>query len=107
MAGTDARLWCLVPAAGRGARFGGEVPKQYVDLCGKPLLLRTLETLAAHPRIAGLVVALAEDDRHWPGLRELAGKPVLTANQVSVWEGLRLVGATEPRSGLGALFAKG
>lgn len=34
------------------------------------------------------------------------GKPVLTANQVSVWEGLRLVGATEPRSGLGALFAK-
>jgi len=35
------------------------------------------------------------------------GKPALTANQVSVWEGLRLVGATEPRSGLGALFAKG
>jgi 2-C-methyl-D-erythritol 4-phosphate cytidylyltransferase len=79
MSSTDARLWCLVPAAGRGARFGGELPKQYVELCGKPLLLRTLEALAAHPRIAGLAVALAEDDRHWPGLRELGGKPLLTA----------------------------
>jgi maleate cis-trans isomerase len=38
-------------------------------------------------------------------LEELVGKPVLTANQVSVWEGLRLVGATEPRAGLGALFS--
>lgn len=37
-------------------------------------------------------------------LEDLVGKPVLTANQVSVWEGLRLVGATEPRAGLGALF---
>jgi maleate cis-trans isomerase len=37
-------------------------------------------------------------------LEDLLGKPVLTANQVSVWEGLRLVGATESRTGLGALF---
>lgn len=37
-------------------------------------------------------------------LEDLLGKPVLTANQVSVWEGLRLVGATERRTGLGALF---
>jgi maleate cis-trans isomerase len=37
-------------------------------------------------------------------LEDLLGKPVLTANQVSVWEGLRLVGETEPRAGLGALF---
>ena len=40
-------------------------------------------------------------------LEERLGKPVLTANQVSVWEGLRLVGETAPRAGLGALFAKG
>ncbi|NYE50428.1 maleate cis-trans isomerase [Spinactinospora alkalitolerans] len=37
-------------------------------------------------------------------LEERLGKPVLTANQVSVWEGLRLAGATSPRSGLGTLF---
>ncbi|GAA4559896.1 maleate cis-trans isomerase [Pseudonocardia xishanensis] len=35
------------------------------------------------------------------------GKPVLTANQVSVWQGLRLAGADHARDGLGALFAAG
>lgn len=71
-------LWCVVPAAGRGARFGGGVPKQYLPLAGKPLLLHTLERLAAHPRIAGLMVALAADDPHWPGVAALHGKPVST-----------------------------
>lgn len=37
-------------------------------------------------------------------LEEAVGKPVLTANQVSVWEGLRLVGAPRRYDGLGALF---
>ncbi|MEC4015204.1 decarboxylase [Streptomyces sp. H27-D2] len=38
--------------------------------------------------------------------REL-GKPVLTANQVTVWEGLRLLDRTLARPDLGALFAHG
>jgi maleate cis-trans isomerase len=37
-------------------------------------------------------------------LEERLGKPVLTANQVSVWEGLRLTGDHTSRPGLGALF---
>ena len=37
-------------------------------------------------------------------LEQRLGKPVLTANQVSVWEGLRLVGDDRPRTGLGTLF---
>jgi 2-C-methyl-D-erythritol 4-phosphate cytidylyltransferase len=78
MASTEAALWCVVPAAGRGARFGAGVPKQYLALAGKPLLMHTLERLAAHPRIAGLMVALAADDRHWPGVSALLGKPVAT-----------------------------
>jgi maleate cis-trans isomerase len=42
----------------------------------------------------------------WLGDLEAAlGKPVLTANQVTVWEGLRLVGESSPRPGLGTLFA--
>ncbi|WP_033409812.1 2-C-methyl-D-erythritol 4-phosphate cytidylyltransferase [Rudaea cellulosilytica] len=78
MPSIDAALWCVVPAAGRGSRFGGGVPKQYLPLAGKPLLLHTLERLAAHPRIAGLMVALAVDDPHWPDLSSLRGKPVLS-----------------------------
>lgn len=77
MATTDA-LWCVVPAAGRGARVGMDIPKQYLAVAGKPMLLHTLERLAAHPRVAGLMVALAADDANWPKLHELGGKPVLT-----------------------------
>lgn len=73
------RCWCVVPAAGRGARMGAVVPKQYLDLAGQPLLLHTLQRLAAHARIAGLMVVLAADDAHWPGITQLAGKPVLRA----------------------------
>ncbi len=42
----------------------------------------------------------------WLGaLEERVGKPVLTANQVSIWQGLRLAGAGLVRPGFGALFA--
>lgn len=78
MAATDA-LWCVVPAAGRGTRVGGDVPKQYLPLAGKPLLTHTLDRLAAHPHIAGLVVVLAFADRYWPGQTEIGGKRVLVA----------------------------
>ena len=62
------RLWCVVPAAGRGARFGGGVPKQYLPIGGKPMLLWTLERLAAQPLVVGVVVVLAAGDPLWPGV---------------------------------------
>lgn len=71
-------VWALVPAAGSGRRFGGEVPKQYQLIAGKPLIQHALEALLSHPGIAGAVVALAADDPHWPGWTSLHGKPVLT-----------------------------
>lgn len=37
-------------------------------------------------------------------LEEHVGKPVLTANQVTVWEALRIAGHAAPREGLGRLF---
>lgn len=41
-----------------------------------------------------------------PRLEAALGKPVLTANQVTIWEGLRLAGAVRISSSLGALFAE-
>jgi maleate cis-trans isomerase len=41
---------------------------------------------------------------HLEALEQHTGKPVLTANQVSAWEGLRLTGRQQPRQGLGTLF---
>ncbi|AXK35467.1 decarboxylase [Streptomyces armeniacus] len=40
-----------------------------------------------------------------PDLEEALGKPVLTANQVTVWEGLRLLDRTVHTPALGKLFA--
>ncbi|MGH3980774.1 MAG: maleate cis-trans isomerase family protein [Pseudonocardiaceae bacterium] len=37
-------------------------------------------------------------------LEQRLGKPVLTANQVSIWQGIRLAGAEPVCAGLGALF---
>lgn len=72
--------WCVIPAAGAGRRFGGDRPKQYQMLGGRPMLVRTLERLASHPDIEGIVVAIAPDDSWWPGLRECLGKPVIATH---------------------------
>lgn len=71
-------LWCVVPAAGRGARVGGDIPKQYLPLAGRPLILHTLDRLAALPEVAGIMVVLGANDRWWPSIDELHGTPVRT-----------------------------
>lgn len=71
------RLWAVVPAAGQGRRFGADVPKQYAEVAGEPLIAHTLRALLSHPRIDGVVAVLAADDARWPGWTEFAGKPVL------------------------------
>lgn len=73
------RYWCVIPAAGSGSRFGGAVPKQFRELLGQPMLSRTLARLASHPAIAGLMVVLAGDDAHWPGLTAIGEVEVRTA----------------------------
>ena len=43
-----AGAWALLPAAGSGRRFGGEVPKQYLAAAGKPLVEHALGALLSH-----------------------------------------------------------
>ncbi|MGO1001402.1 2-C-methyl-D-erythritol 4-phosphate cytidylyltransferase [Lysobacter sp. CA196] len=70
-------IWAVIPAAGRGQRFGGPTPKQYLQAAGKPLIEHALNALLAHPRVAGAMVALSPGDSLWPGWTDLHGKPVL------------------------------
>lgn len=51
----------VVPAAGSGSRFGGEVPKQFVSLAGRPLIAHTLERLERVDAVRDIVVAVAPD----------------------------------------------
>lgn len=59
------RNFALVPAAGTGARMGGELPKQYRLLAGRPLIRHALDTLCASPRIQRVFVVLGEQDEAW------------------------------------------
>jgi 2-C-methyl-D-erythritol 4-phosphate cytidylyltransferase/2-C-methyl-D-erythritol 2,4-cyclodiphosphate synthase len=52
----------LIVAAGRGQRVGGDTPKQYQRLAGKPVLHHTLKALGDHPKIDVMRVAIHPDD---------------------------------------------
>jgi 2-C-methyl-D-erythritol 4-phosphate cytidylyltransferase/2-C-methyl-D-erythritol 2,4-cyclodiphosphate synthase len=57
------RCVALIVAAGRGHRFGGEMPKQYRMLAGRPLLRHCAEAFARHPMIDAVRVIIHPDDR--------------------------------------------
>ena len=54
--------WLLMPAAGSGARFGGEVPKQHLPLAGTTVLEQSLAAFLPDPACRGVVLALAAGD---------------------------------------------
>lgn len=70
--------WAVVPAAGRGRRFGGDVPKQYRTLAGRTVIEWALAPLLEHPGIRRVVVVLAPDDAHWPRLGVSGHEGVVT-----------------------------
>jgi 2-C-methyl-D-erythritol 4-phosphate cytidylyltransferase len=57
------QVHALIPAAGRGMRYGGAVLKQYLPVCGKAVLAHSIRIFQFHPMIAGITVVLAEDDQ--------------------------------------------
>ena len=92
-------IWAVLPAAGRGMRFGGDIPKQYLEAAGQSLIAHALDALLAHPDVAGAVVALAVGDARWPGWNTRLGKPVLRCDggdqrADSVFAALRVVPTT-------------
>ena len=75
------RVWAIVPAAGRGARFAASAeasaPKQYAPLLGTTVLEWSLRALLAEPRVHAVMVALAADDARWPSIAARLASPKL------------------------------
>lgn len=63
---TDAAV-AIIPAAGQGRRMGGEIPKQYLPLEGRPLLWHTLAGLERSPLIQALILVVRPEDRQLAG----------------------------------------
>lgn len=93
----NAGVTAIVPAAGRGTRFGADRNKALVDLLGRPMLRVTLDALAVCVEINDLVIAVHPDDRREvERICEGLAKPWLLADggqtrQVSVRNALVLV----------------
>ena len=51
----------IIAAGGRGARLGGDRPKQFLSLGGRPILQRSVDAFVLNDRIADIVVALPHD----------------------------------------------
>jgi 2-C-methyl-D-erythritol 4-phosphate cytidylyltransferase len=52
----------LVPAAGRGLRMGGSIPKQFLSLGGEPLIVQSLRTLQAASVVDQIILAVPSAD---------------------------------------------
>jgi 2-C-methyl-D-erythritol 4-phosphate cytidylyltransferase len=56
------RIAAIIPAAGLGTRMGADMPKQFLELDGVPLIIFTLKRLAACPAITDFLVATRAED---------------------------------------------
>jgi 2-C-methyl-D-erythritol 4-phosphate cytidylyltransferase/2-C-methyl-D-erythritol 2,4-cyclodiphosphate synthase len=95
-------VYALVVAAGRGSRFGGEQPKQYLPLAGQMVLRHAVSAFARHPRISGVQVMIRPEDGRWcdhavAGLGVLPPAPGGAIRQDSVRLGLEVLAARQPQ----------
>ncbi|MBW2332377.1 MAG: 2-C-methyl-D-erythritol 4-phosphate cytidylyltransferase [Deltaproteobacteria bacterium] len=56
------QVMAIIPAAGIGARMGSNKPKQFIDLCGKPILAVTLSHFQQCNLVDKIVVVVSKDD---------------------------------------------
>ena len=84
----------VVPAGGAGTRMGGTVPKQFLELNGKPILYYTLKTLQDCGIISELILVVPEKEydnacTDWLGKPEIVTKVVVGGEkrQDSVYNG--------------------
>jgi 2-C-methyl-D-erythritol 4-phosphate cytidylyltransferase len=94
------RCAALLPAGGSGARFGGELPKQFVAVQGDPLITWAIRRFVDSGAVSRIVVAVPAEYRDLMGsIVERGGwsTPILVVEggatrQESVWNALSLAG---------------
>ena len=52
------KKYAIVVAGGKGLRMGGEIPKQFIPVQGRPVLMRTLDVFHAYDESVELIVVL-------------------------------------------------
>jgi 2-C-methyl-D-erythritol 4-phosphate cytidylyltransferase/2-C-methyl-D-erythritol 2,4-cyclodiphosphate synthase len=91
----------VIVAAGRGLRAGGNLPKQYRELAGEPVIRSSLSLFAWHGQIGAVQAVIHPDDRGSyeaaaKGLRLLPPVSGGASRQASVRAGLEALAARAP-----------
>lgn len=61
--------YVIIVAGGKGLRMGGEIPKQFLPLAGKPVLMHTIERFYTYDRHLNIIVVLPKEQQaHWKEL---------------------------------------
>jgi 2-C-methyl-D-erythritol 4-phosphate cytidylyltransferase len=64
-------MYVVIVAGGSGKRMGAEIPKQYLELEGRPVLMHTIERFKAFNPDIEIITVLPENQlRYWIGLTE-------------------------------------
>ena len=59
----------IIVAGGKGLRMGGDIPKQFLPVCGKPVLMRTLEAFYAYDADIHIILVLpVSQQAYWKEL---------------------------------------
>ena len=96
------KIVALVPAAGTGTRVGDSLPKQYLEVNGRPLIYHALAALSRVSRIVRICVVLSPEDKHWQLLMAESGTGFLPGPRVST---VSVGGASRGESVLNGLNA--
>lgn len=86
----DNRIFCIIVAAGTGSRFGADLPKQFCDLNGLPVVMHTINRLRASlPSGSELLLVISDQMRSlWDELcrRHAFESPRLVSGGATRWQ---------------------
>lgn len=64
------QLYALIVAGGSGKRMGADIPKQFMELAGRPLLMHTIERFREFDSSIEIITVLPENQlRYWSDLQ--------------------------------------
>ena len=66
----------IIFAGGVGARMGSGLPKQFIEVNGKPIIIHTLDIFEEHPHIDEIYVSCKEE--YIRKLRKLADRHMIS-----------------------------
>ena len=61
--------YIIIVAGGKGLRMGSDIPKQFLPICGKPVLMRTIERFREYSKDIHVILVLPKaQQKYWANL---------------------------------------